>query len=166
MQAMPSTAVMERHDIVDRLVEPVERHDREDEREHEQSDAVADDVVAQQRGRDDARRQLASGDLDRDEQRPEGEDQERQGQGDGRLVERLRAGNAQPGQAPAEPRVQHTQRRAHDEHHENGEKGNRPERRSEVARGAIDVVPDERPLDSPREAAPGAGDLPGGEVEP
>ena len=76
----------------------------------------ADDVVAQQRRRDDARRQLASGDLDRDEQRAEREDDERQRQRDRRLVERLRAGDAQSGQPPPEPRVQDAQRRGDDEH--------------------------------------------------
>ena len=63
----------ERHDLVDPILQAVERHHGEDEREHEQPDAVADDVVAQQRRGDDPRRQLAAGDLDRHQQRAERE---------------------------------------------------------------------------------------------
>ena len=126
----------ERDDLEHRLVETVERHDGEDEREHEQPDAVADDVVAQQRGRDDARRQLAAGDLDRDQQRSEREHHERQRQRDRRLVERLRAGQRQSRQPPSQPHVQDAQRRREDEHQQNREQRDGPERRAQVARGA------------------------------
>ena len=78
MQATPSIAGDERDELVHLVLQPVERHDGEDQREDEQADAVADDVVAQQRRGDDPRRQLAAGDLDRDQQRPEREHQERQ----------------------------------------------------------------------------------------
>ena len=74
--------------LVHRLFLPVERSDGEHQREHEQADAVADDVVAQQDRGDDSRRQLAACDLDRHQQRAEREHQERQRQRDDGLIQR------------------------------------------------------------------------------
>ncbi len=95
----------QRDELVHRLLQPVQRPDREDQREDEQADAVAHDVVAQQRRRDDPRRELPAGDLDRHEQRAEREHQERQRQRDDRLVHRLRAGDREPRELPSEPGV-------------------------------------------------------------
>ena len=106
MHATPSSAVSERDELGHVRLQAVERRHREDQREHEQADAVADDVVAQQRRRDDPRRQLAAGHLDRDQQRAEREHEERQRERDDRLVERLRAGRRRARRAPSEPRVE------------------------------------------------------------
>ena len=70
MHATPSTAGDQRDKLVHRFLLPIERTDGEHQREHEQADAVADDVVAQQDRGDDPRRQLAAGDLDRHQQWP------------------------------------------------------------------------------------------------
>jgi hypothetical protein len=95
----------ERDDLVDRALEAIERHHGEDQREDEQADAVLDDPVAQERRGDDSRGQLPAGNLNRDRQRAEREDHERQRERDDGLIERLRAGDAEPSQAPAEPAV-------------------------------------------------------------
>jgi hypothetical protein len=71
----PEDPGQQRDELVDRSLLPVERAHREHEREHEQPDAVADDVVAQQRRRDDPGRQLTARDLDRHQQRAEREHQ-------------------------------------------------------------------------------------------
>ena len=96
MQATPSIAATSAMSSCDRGFQPVERAHREHQREDEQADAVADDVVAQERRRDDPRRQLPAGDLDRHQQRAEREHEERQRQRDDRLVQRLRAGRPRP----------------------------------------------------------------------
>ena len=49
MQAMPRHRGQQGDDLVHRGFDAIERHDGKDQREHEQPDAVADDVVAQQR---------------------------------------------------------------------------------------------------------------------
>ena len=67
---------------------------------------VADDVVAQESGGDDPRRQLAAGNLDRDQQGSEGEHDEREREGNNGLVQRLRAGDPEPGAPPSQPGVE------------------------------------------------------------
>jgi len=101
----------ERDDLEHRFILPIERAHSEDQRENEESHAVADDVVAQQRCRDDPRRELAARNLDRDEQRAEREHQERERQRDDGLIERLRARDFEAGDAPLEPRVEAAQER-------------------------------------------------------
>ena len=68
MHATPRTAGDQRDQFVHRCFLPVERLDGKHQREHEEADAIADDVVAQQCRGDDPRRQLTSGDLDRHQQ--------------------------------------------------------------------------------------------------
>ena len=48
MQATPRPGDHQRDELVHRLLQAVQRADREDQREDEQADAVAHDVVAQQ----------------------------------------------------------------------------------------------------------------------
>ena len=67
----------QKHDqLVDILLDPVLRTQREHQCECEQADGVFDDVVSQQRRSDNSRGQLRAGDLNRHEQRTECEDHE------------------------------------------------------------------------------------------
>ena len=80
------------HDqLVDILLHSVLGAQREHQREYEERDAVSDDVVAQQRRRDDPRRHLRAGDLNRHQQRTEREDHKRKRRGDDRPEQRLGA---------------------------------------------------------------------------
>ena len=75
-------------ELVDRVLHPGQHADAERQGEDEDADSRPDGVVAQQGRRDDARRVLAPGDLDRHEQRGEGEDEKRQVERDQRLEQR------------------------------------------------------------------------------
>ena len=96
MHATPRTPGDRCDQLVHRLLLPVERADGEHQREHEQPDAVADDVVAQQGRGDDPGRELAAGHLDRHQQRAEGEHEKRQRQRDDGLVQRRCTGQLEP----------------------------------------------------------------------
>ncbi len=106
----PQDSDDQRDELVHRCLLPVERAHRKHERKHEESDAVADDVVAQKRRGDDPGRQLAARDLDRDQQRAEREHEERQRQRDHRLIQRRRARRPEP--APAANPATHRTRAA------------------------------------------------------
>jgi hypothetical protein len=70
MQAMPRVRGQERNELKNVVLDAIERHHGEHQREHEQPDAVANDVVAKQKGRDDPRCELPACDLDRHQSEP------------------------------------------------------------------------------------------------
>ena len=158
MVATPSHRRDQRHQIVDLVLHPIERHHGEHEREDEQAHAVAHDVVAQQRRRDDARRELAAGDLNRDQQRPEREDQERHLQRNDGLVQRLGALHAEAHQIPLEPGIEHPENRHADQHGDDGEERHNPQGGTRVARHAVQPAPGEPAADLALRPAPARSD--------
>ena len=147
-QAIAEQSGDQRHDLVHPVLQTVERHHRENQRRTRTARrCTADDVVAQQRGGDDPRRQLSAGHLDRHEQRAEREDQERQRQRDDRLVERRAPVTLSP-----VSRHRATRRATAAPARRRAPAGSQRRARSRapigVAGRTIDVVPDERPLES------------------
>ena len=127
--------------LVHRLLLSIERTDGEHQRKHEQSDAVADDVVAQQDGDDDSRRQLAAGNLDRHQQLAEREHQKRQRQRDDGLIQRRCAGPLEPGEFPTLPVVNCMDQRRQQQLERDGDERDRPQRGLEVACRAVHPAP-------------------------
>ena len=157
MHATPRIPTTQRDELVHRRFLAVERADGEYQREHEQTDAVANDVVAQQCRGDDPRRELAAGDLDRHQQRAEREYQERQRQRDDRLVQRGGAGRFEPAQAPTQPRIERAQRGASSSSSAMATQRDRPQRGLEVAGRAVQAAPRQLAANEAPELAPSLG---------
>ena len=140
---MPSRTAGERQQLVHGVRGPVQAADGEQHREHVQADRVTDDPVAQQRGGDDARRELAARDLDRDQQRAEREDDERERQRDDGLEHRPRAFDPKPGDVPGHEAIEVAQHQHGDEATQHGDDRHHPECRLQVAECAVAPVPAE-----------------------
>ncbi len=131
------------------LVHPVERPQRKHKRENEQTRRIADNVVAQQGGRDDARGVLAACDLDRHQERAEREDEERERHRDDRLEQRARARHVQTQEPGGEihqagamyPQADGVHQARGNQKKHNCNHGHEPERGSDVASRAVPQFP-------------------------
>jgi hypothetical protein len=87
-------------------IQAVQSADGKEQREHEQPDAQPHHVVAQLRGGDDPWRKLPADDLDRNQHRAEGENDERQRERDDGLGHRGLAGDPAAADVPAGGRIE------------------------------------------------------------
>ncbi len=141
MHAIPNTCGDRCDQFVHRLFLSVERTDGEHQCKDEQADAVAHDVVAQQDGGDDSRRQLAACYLNRHQQLAEREHQKRQCQRDDGLIQSGRAGRCELGELPALPVIERMDHRREHQLERDGDERDRPQRGLEIAGRAVTPGP-------------------------
>ena len=157
MHATPNNAVTVADQLVYRLFLSVKRSDGEHEGKYEQADAVADDVVAQQDGGDDSRRQLATCNLNRHQQLAEREHQKRQRQRDDGLIQRRRAGSLELIELPTLPVIQCMDHRREHQLERDSDERHGPQRGLEITGRAVHPAPRHPAPDVAPELAPPLG---------